>query len=235
MSKANKYKPPEESVGDYGHAVVRAGFGAIPFAGTAAIEIFNKVVTPPIEKRRDEWRQSVGERLNQLDENGKIDLEQLTADDVFATTILQATQIAIRNHHKEKIEALRNAVINAALPNPPDESIQLMFLSLVDTFTVWHLRLLRLFQNPKGWFEENNKQAPSFAISSSIAALLTAAYPDLSNQRRFYDLVVSELDAKGLSTASGTHVMMSATGAFEKRTTELGDRFLQFITDPIKQ
>jgi hypothetical protein len=235
MAKSSKYKPPKESGQDYGHAVVRAGLGVIPFGGTAAIEIFNKVVTPPIEKRRDEWRQLVGERLQQLEEDGEIDLAELVANEIFATTILQATQVAIRNHHEEKIEALRNAVINAALPNPPDESIQLMFLNLVDTFTVWHLRLLRLFQNPKGWFEENNKQAPSFSMTSSIAALLTAAYPELSNQRRFYDLVVSELDAKGLSTASGTHVMMSATGAFEKRTTELGDKFLQFITDPIKQ
>ncbi len=234
MDKSNKYEPSKESVQDYGHAVVRAGLGAIPFGGAAAIEIFNKIITPPIEKRRDEWRQFVGERLQQLDEDGEIDLEELVTNEIFTTTILQATQVAIRNHHEEKIEALRNAVINAALPNPPDESIQLMFLNLVDTFTVWHLRLLRLFQNPKGWFEENDKQAPSFAMSSTIAGLLTVAYPELSNQRRFYDLVISELNAKGLSGASGTHVMMSATGAYEKRTTELGDRFLQFITNPTR-
>ena len=232
MTKPNKYEPSKESAQDYAHTVVRAGLGAIPFGGTAAIEIFNRIVTPPIERRRDEWRQLVGERLQQLDEEGEIDLESLVADEIFATTMLQATQVAIRNHHEEKIEALRNAVVNAALPNPPDESIQLMFLNLVDIFTVWHLRLLRLLQNPKGWFEDNNKQTPSFAMSSTIAGLLTAAYPELSNQRQFYDLVINELDAKGLSTGSGTHVVMSATGAFEKRTTELGDRFLQFITNP---
>jgi hypothetical protein len=55
---------------------------------------------------------------------------------------MHATQAAIRNHQKEKLEALRNAVLNSAEKNALDEDIKLMFVSLIDTFTPWHLRIL---------------------------------------------------------------------------------------------
>ena len=76
---------------------------------------------------------------------------------------MQASQAAIRNHQSEKREALRNAVLNAALPNAPEESIQQLFINQVDTFTVWHIRLLDLFKEPPAWFEETGK-----IVSTSI-------------------------------------------------------------------
>lgn len=228
MAEEVKYKPPEPSTGDTAHLVVSGVMSLIP----GLPELFQYFITPPLEKRRAKWMEDIGQALRDLEKNQGAKLEELQSNDTVIDTVLHATQIALRSSQEEKREALRNAVINAALPNPPDESIQLMFLNLVDTFTVWHLRLLRLFQNPRGWFAENNKQLPSFAISSSLAQLLTAAYPELGDQRPFYDLVINELSAKGLFSSSGTHAMMSATGAFAKRTTNLGDRFLQFITDP---
>lgn len=228
MPTEDKYKPPKSNTDDTAHLVVSSVMSLIP----GLPELFQYFVTPPLEKRRIKWMEDVGKALRDLEKDRGVKLEELQTNDIFVDTVLHATQIASRNSQEEKREALRNAVINAALPNPPDESIQLTFLNLVDAFTIWHLRILRLFQNPKGWFTENNKPAPSFAISSSLSQLLTTAYPELGSQRQFYDLVISELDAKGLFSGGGTHTMMSATGAFEKRTTDLGDKFLQFITAP---
>lgn len=146
--------------------------------------------------------------------------------------MMQASQAAIRNHSEEKLQALRNAVLNTAMPNSPDESMQQMFVQLVDTFTEWHIRILKLFQDPRGWFETNNREPPDFAITSSIGQLLTSAYPELKDRRELYDLIFGELESKGLYSGGGPHAMMSASGAFAKRTSELGDRFIQFITEP---
>lgn len=230
MPNNEKQDIPQETIMDAGYAIFRAGFGAIPFLGAAAIEVFNWLLAPPIQKRRDEWMRVVAERLQELEEEGEIDFEELANNEVFTTTMLQASEIAIRNHHEEKLEALRNAVVNASLPNPPDESKQLIFLNFVDTFTVWHIRMLRLFQNPKNWFEVNGKQPPSFAISSSLSQLLIVAYPEMKNERALYDLIANELEGKGLLLGGGMHTMMSATGAFQKRTTSLGDEFIHYIT-----
>ena len=46
-----------------------------------------------------------------------------------------ATQIAIRNHQRKKLEALRNAVLNSALVNASEEDIQLMFLNFIEYLT----------------------------------------------------------------------------------------------------
>jgi hypothetical protein len=68
--------------------------------------------------------------------------------------VLQATSIALRNHQKEKLEALRNAVVNSVLPSSADDDIKLMFLDLVDELKVSHLRLLRLLYEPNKYSNE---------------------------------------------------------------------------------
>ena len=95
-------------------------------------ELFNAVIAPPLEKRRDEWRESIGERLKQLESDDRISIDDLESNDNFINAVLQASQAAIKTHQLEKLNALRNAVLNTALPNPPDETLQQIFIQLVD-------------------------------------------------------------------------------------------------------
>lgn len=48
--------------------------------------------------------------------------------------MLQATQVAVRSHHVEKLKSLQNAVLNSALQIHPDEDEMLMFLNYIDIF-----------------------------------------------------------------------------------------------------
>jgi hypothetical protein len=68
------------------------------------------------------------------------------------TTVHQATDVALRTHLDAKREALRNAVVNAALPSAPSSEQQAEFLRLVETLSPTHLRLLRLYDNPRAYF-----------------------------------------------------------------------------------
>jgi hypothetical protein len=49
--------------------------------------------------------------------------------------MLQATQVAVRSHHVEKLKSLQNAVLTSALQIHPDEDEMLMFLNYIDIFT----------------------------------------------------------------------------------------------------
>ena len=89
MADEETLDPPKETLGDHAHSLVRAGLGAIPFAGSAAVELFNKVVMPPLERRRDRWREMVGEGLQKLETAGAIDPEELEQDDAFITVIMR--------------------------------------------------------------------------------------------------------------------------------------------------
>jgi hypothetical protein len=73
--------------------------------------------------------------------------EDLRNDPQFLSAMIQATQSAERTHRKEKLDALRNAVLNIALGHKPSEDLQAIFLNLVDSFAPVHIEVLRFCQH----------------------------------------------------------------------------------------
>jgi len=144
-------EPPQRLKSDWKHALVRAGIAAVPWVGSPAVEILSQVLTPPIEERRNEWLKGLAEAILRLE--GKVEafkVEALRDNAVFVTAFLQASQVAVRSHQREKLEALRNAVLNVALGNMPDQDqdLQMMFISWIEVFTPTHLQVLRIFGAP---------------------------------------------------------------------------------------
>ncbi|GAG19831.1 unnamed protein product, partial [marine sediment metagenome] len=97
MAQEQKYEPPKPDKGDVVHTIVRAGLSSIPAVGGAAVELFQRVFAPPLEKRRDEWMNQVGEALRALEQERGVGIDDLQANDVFIDTALQASQIAFRS------------------------------------------------------------------------------------------------------------------------------------------
>ena len=230
MTQDKKYEPPQRTSGDTGFAVARAGLSTIPVAGGAAVELLQILLTPPLEKRRDEWMKEVASALRDLEENQGIKLEDLQSNDSFIDTVLHASQIALRNNQREKREALRNGVINSALPSSPDQSLLQMFLGLIDTFTVWHIRMLKLFDDPKRW-SDNHDHILDNPDMGGLDLLLEKAFPELIGKKDFYDQVWKDLFSRGLVNTDSLHSIIWR-GALDKRTTEIGVQFIKFIESP---
>jgi hypothetical protein len=218
---AKKFPPPKSTKGDVAHAVARAGLSAIPLAGGAAVEILQSIVQPPIERRRDEWMAEVGERLVELEERG-LDLSSLQQNEEFISGVMHATQVAIRTHIREKRDALANAIQNIAASQAPEEALQHFFLNLVDELTSLHVQILRLFQAPP---------AAGGVMAGGLSHVLERGIPQLRGRRAVYDQFWKDLYARGLVNTEGLHVTMSGAGLAQKRTTELGDQFLEFISE----
>lgn len=234
MAKNEKNKsliPPQGDMRDIGYSAARAGLSLIPIVGGAAVELLQFVLQPSLEKRRMEWMKKVGEAITELQVKHGVVIENLQDNEVFIDTVIQATHIAYRNSQDEKREALRNAVINSGLPHSIEHSLQQMFLSWLDVFTIWHLKLLHLYQNPEKWEKENNRQFER-PYAGGPDHVLESAYPELKNRRDFYDQIWKDLFQKGLVNNDSLHIMMTGRGIFEKRTTDLGDKFLGFIAAP---
>jgi hypothetical protein len=225
MAESRKYEPPKPSTGDTAHLVARGAMSVIP----GLPELFERFVTPPWERRRDEWMAEVSKALRDLEENRGINLEELQSNDVFIDTVLQATQVALRNSREEKQRALRNAILNAALPNPPDQSLQQMFLNLIDTFTVWHLKL---FRSAERWAAENNHQFPAFSRGGSLAQILESAFPELRGKRLLYDQFWKELYQRGLVLIESLHGTINRRLLMTGKISPLGVQFLEFIEEP---
>jgi hypothetical protein len=156
LSEENKYKPPISGANDVGYAIAKAGVSSLPIVGALSSELLGLIVTPPLEKRRAKWMELVGEGLRDLEQKTGVILEELQNNEKFIDAAMDATQIALRTSQKEKLVALRNALLNSALPNSAEESIQKMFFSFIDIFTVFHMRILELFENPEIWLKKHD-------------------------------------------------------------------------------
>lgn len=231
MDNSERYQPPQPDASDAAYNLTKAGLAAIPGAGGVAVELLQRVIAPSLEKRRDVWMHEVGEALRNLEDAKNVNLEDLQANDSFIDTVLQASQIALRTSQKEKREALRNSILNSALPYPPEQSRQQMFLGYIDIFTVWHLKILRLFKEP-ALNPEVSDYAHRSELGGGLSVILEKAFPELRGQRELYDQIWQDLYTRGLVNTNGLHTMMSSGGLLASRATKLGKQFVHFIESP---
>jgi hypothetical protein len=226
----SEYKP---GAGDFAHATTKGLIQVIPGVGGLGAELFEFFIAPPLSKRRDKLLLMVAEGFVVLREQVTgFNMETLTENEAFISTVTHALQVGLRTHQEEKLEALRNATLNSALPNAPDDDIQLMFLNFIDTFTPWHLRLLQYFVNPREYGEKRGVSYPSWA-SGSPALVLEHTFPELATQQQFYRQMIRDLFSRGLISTGSIGAMSTVAGMFSSFATDFGKEFLAFITSPI--
>lgn len=227
-------KPPQsKSAGDIAREVGRAIISVVPAAGGPLQVAFENIFASPIEKRKQAWLERLAEAFTELQERvAELTPEALAANEAFVTVTMHASQIAIRNHRKEKIDALRNAVFNAALLNPQHDDEQMIFIRLIDQLTPLHLAVLSLLRDPGGWMDRNGIRNPGWGMGG-VSTVIEHCLPDLRGRRDTYDQIIRDLQAEGL-VAQGQfiHVTMTGHGMVTSRTTDRGNRFIGFITSP---
>lgn len=225
--------PTKPSGGDVARELGRAIVSAIPVAGGPLQVMFENIFASPLERRKQAWLEQLAEAVAEIGRLvANLTPANLSADEAFITVAMQASQIAIRNHQKVKLDALRNAIINSPLPNHPHEDEQMIFLRLIDQLTPWHLRILALFNNPVEWMRQNDLQYPAWSLGG-VSTVIEHCVPQLRGQRDTYDQIVRDLQSEGLiRQGSFMNVTMTGQGMVESRTTERAKRFLNFITRP---
>jgi hypothetical protein len=222
---------PKKSKGDAAHVAVKSLLSAVPAIGGPLAELFAYLIAEPISKRRDAWMEEIADQLLKLQAREATPLfERLKDEPSFTTVLVNASQMAVRTHQKEKIRALRNAVLNAALGILPDDTERAIVLGLVDQLTPAHVAILSVMQNPRA-----NQQVSQRLANVSMGGLplvVFAALPQLSGRKELVEVLWRELVDAGLLTSVNLNVTMTGSGLLEKRTTAFGDRFLGFIADP---
>jgi len=224
-------KLPEVAKEDKTHLKVRMLLATIPPLGGPALELFNEILPPPIEKRKREWMNSVAEALDEIFERlDGLSMESLQENPQFVSIITQATLLAMRNHNSEKIEALKNAVLNTAQGIDIDEYSQIIYVNSLETMTPLHLKILKYFNNPQEYLSSVGKTTGNLYMGG-IGDVLEIAIPELANQRALYLPILQDMYMKGFlnTDRTGFGATMSMGGILAKRTTELGDAFLRYI------
>lgn len=229
---------PTNRTGEIALGVGKSLVSLLPVVGGSAAELLGLVLSPVVERRRDAFYGELGRRLLRLEEvRGQL---AALADEVgqqresFTTTALHAIQIALRTHQREKLRALQNAVLNAATGSTPSDDLQLVFLSLIDQFSPWHLRLLEFLDEPAAWMQRHGRPlTPNRSLDG--VTLVDYAFPELNVRESSTHVFLDQLATQGLLhdawNVTSNYTALGTRGA--SRTSDLGKQFLAFFTSPI--
>jgi hypothetical protein len=218
-------QPPEPDNRDIAVALLKGVVANIPITGGMAAEVLSLILAPSLNKRQDAWISSIAQGLVEL--QAKVEgyrLEALSQNENFVTTLLRASQIAMRSHQKEKLEALHNAVLNASLHGMELEDLQQIFLSYVDDLTPAHIYMLtRRRQTVKQDGSSPTRQDDAATAESALSY-------ELLNSYGVTDQLLSDLEARGLIRLPRS---LGERQYFSSETvTKLGSDFLEFISAP---
>lgn len=215
----------KKRTGDVVHALTKGVLSGAPVVGGLVSEIFALAFSPPLEKRREEWLLSLEKRLRSLE----LKLEMLAESEIFVSMIQHATQIALRTHQADKLEALRNAVVNTAQGSSLEDDLRSIFLNLIDSMTPWHIRLLKFWKDPQAYADTSGIRY-AHKIMTSGEELLLMTFPELNGKADLYKLVMRDLYRWGLVQSDNLHMMSTMSGVLAKGGTPLGNKFLEFIS-----
>lgn len=228
---------PKKEGDDIAYGLTKALLSAIPGAG----DIFALLVAPPIQRRWEQWMKSVAEELLHLRERiDGIEIQELARNEEFITILLSATQIVVRNHDRDKISALRNAVLNCAIGAGLDSDRQAIFLGYIDELTPLHLRVLKYFDAPQSW---QAQQGISFSEEDfNFTSFVFKSLPELEGPEGLGEKIIEDLISKRLISVEINQPSRVYEDPEDKRmmdqaersskTTLLGKKFLKFIMSP---
>jgi hypothetical protein len=215
--------------------LTKAVASATPIIGGPAAELLGAVIGPAISRRSIRWLQRLAQQVQKL---GRLDPSltpaALAEHEAFQTTLLHASQLAIRTHQEETLEALCNAVLNVAVGFPLPDDRRLVLLGALDTLAPSHVLILTYFADPSGWVTRNHVLVPE-SWHGTVGEALEQALPEFKDQKDFYTLLYSHLYRSGFVTTDSVILDSAGSSAVVQmpRASDLGRQFLAFITSPV--
>jgi hypothetical protein len=119
---------------------------------------------------------------------------------------------------------LANSVINSLNPELNEEKL-IVFLDLLDRYTVSHIKILYFFFEPKRF----DGIDPNSYMMGSPSTPLFHVYPELNNE--LFKKIYGDLYTDGMVTLENLNISMTGSGMVAKRTTPIADEFLRFILE----
>lgn len=200
--------------------VAKTALSVIPVGGALVTAVYDAVKGNCLSKRQEEWKRALEERLSAVEET----LENIGNNELFTTALIKGTELAMRTARGEKLSYLANAVVNT-IGQDLDEERLIVFLDLIDKYTVSHIKIINFFYDPTR-FEGISS---SSYMTGSPTTPLFSVYPELNND--LFNKIYKDLYIDGMVNTENLNCTMTSSGMVAKRTTKLGDQFLTFILD----
>lgn len=164
---------------DKNYNTLKAVVNSVPSVGTLIGGFFDSYIVAPSTKKMRKFLEDLVEKLKELESK----IESVNFENpVFHTTFIQACQIAARTHKEQKLEALRNIVLNSCIPRSIEDDVLAIFLYWIDGFTELHISTLKYLHYLETYTPED----------------LDTYFPMLEQNRAIYNQILKDLADRGL-------------------------------------
>lgn len=220
-------KLPKRGPKDHLHSAAKGGLSCIPIVGGAVAALFETVLSAPIDKRKEQWLLKLAETVDELCSTvDGLSIQSLSENEEFISICIQASNIALRTHHEEKLRRLLNA-IRSCVTNPNmDETKRMIFLRILDEMTELHIQtFVFLAETHRFVAELNSRQPPNHPVHWGDARnVWSKFYPDIKSEDPILDVVVNDLHRYGF-----VFIDKFSHSSLDSVATKLGREFLKFI------
>ena len=198
---------------DYAHTGIKTTLSTIPGFGGVLAEFFSSVVESPLQKRKRDFLILLAKKIDQLESEGLIKIEDLRNDDRFFDLIIHGMEIALKNSKEEKLQSLHNALVNSALNVDINEDLQFTFLQAIDELRPVHIQILKEFKKIEKVVNERD------VITIEL--------------KKKWGNFLSELVSKGFlefhDINQGSMLLESAPDNVEYQISDKGKQFLRYV------
>jgi len=199
-----------------------------PFCGGLASLMTDYIPATRI-RRLENFANALAEELHRAQDRVN---EAALHTDEFAHIFEHSIRGAAENYQKEKLDAFRAIIVNAATDFQASTDEQEYYLGLVSSLTVLHIKVLWFLADPERYLAQND--IPASVIAGGFADFMPRAIPGVPLdviKSAFGDLHQHGLinSDKGIFTVM---TMASGRDLLGQRTTALGRAFVSFCSTP---
>ena len=230
-------KSPENISKEILVSTVKGAVGAVPVVGSflsSYLELSEKLIA---SKRHKEWQNMVEEKLSQID----CDMSEIANNDFFFSCVQTATVGALKAYQNEKCKLFANALYNSYTLSDIANEKKLIFLSLLDKYTLFAIKVLRCYSEDN--YEKYDKKVqreanpdPKNMMRTTVnhgtekpISYIIEEIPELEKERELTKTIISQLADDGLIEPIDFNMSEHPQSTRRKRSTAIGDEFLEFI------
>ena len=188
--------------------------------------VVNNLIISPATKRRDQWiNEYLSKAVQTIAEKATPSVvENLSNNEFFLTVVIQATSIALRNHQKEKLKALRNVIVNSILSTSVDDDIKLLFLDLVDELKISQLCLLYMLDEPSNYRDKEaiskNLEGNKYLYSQFLKQLINKGLISFESFSKEIEEAVGQLENNYNASKHGRYDLFSVQYFSKEKTRD---------------
>ncbi len=208
--------------------IFKATLATAPFCG-GIVSLISDYIPSAKFRRLEAFAQQIADDLLELSD--KVNQSYIQSDD-FAFLFEKAFRGVAENPQAEKIRAFRGILINSAVRDDYSEEEKEYFLTLVNTFSSLHVRILRFMTDPQRYLDDSGISESQItggfsdffpiAIPGVSLSVIRSAFADL---HRYGLIKTDETIFDSITARQGLHLL-------DNRVSVLGHRFILFCISP---